>query len=145
MVTETKVAKEEMTNLICNIDNQPMTKKVVGDSVQFNCSSCGQNWTFAEWGVERDGEIHFEIHSSCTILDVLWPSGMKEDSKMYKEEFLPHWLAKNKFRANAHYESGFITAEVRDERIALAEETLAKWHEDHPPKEYPLWMFWKKE
>jgi len=106
-----------------------------GDVVTFDCTSnnCKQNWRFMALA---DGDIDI----NCVVLKHLWPSGMKENSKMYREQFLPAWLEKQEFRANALHIGGFINDGEKDERLQQAQDALDKWHEEHPEK--PWWKFW---
>ena len=120
------------TKLNCDICGSPMTMEKNNGQVSFSCEnpSCEQSWVFSK------------DYSSCTILKHLWPSRMKEGSKMYREEYLPEWLKAREFYANAMFIAGFWDSVKRDEKIQKCRGNLDKWHEEHPPKRRPWWQFW---
>lgn len=127
----------ETTELLCDIDGGSMVKKILTeDKVHLECITCDQTWIFQRYGDK--------IESSCTTLKHLWPSGMKEESKMYREEFLPEWLKEKEFYANSRYAVGFWSVEERDSFIGNCQSELEKWHDEHPLPHY-WWQFWKQK
>ncbi len=111
------------TEAQCDICESPMImsgKK--GVRVHFGCTSCEQSW-----GIDSNG-------AGCTILKTLWPSGMKEDSKMYRESFLSEWLKQKKQRTIMFFVAGFLSEEKKDEELLKAQETHDNWFIDHPLK-----------
>lgn len=141
------LGEEEKTEveLKCDICQNSMTMVKQNSSAIFKCAdpNCDQTWQFT-----KDGDR--EISSSCTILGALWPSGMKEDSKMFREEYIPHLHKGWKFSATAKLLAGFITEEERETKFQEFEEVVQKWFDEHPIKEAPIkttpkWKFWIKE
>jgi hypothetical protein len=130
----------QTTSLPCDICQSPMSITEQDGKTYFKCtsSSCGQIWIFM-----KDGEGN--ISSFCTILKALWPSGMKEDSKMFREEYLPSWLESKEFYAEAVTLAGFWTQEEKHKFLFDVLAEFTKWHKEHPlpaPPAKPWWKFW---
>jgi hypothetical protein len=132
-----ELASGTQSNLKCDICQNSMTKTIGDEGVIFRCenSECHQTWIFS-----KDGDD--EIRASCTVMKHLWPSGMKENSKMFREEYLPEWLRGKEFYANALVEAELWSTAKRDEFISDCQAELSKWHDKHPLPEKPWWKFW---
>lgn len=127
-----ELPKGEETKLLCDICDSPMTKTGHEGSVIFKCTSCEQNWNFSK---TPNG-----INSGCTILKHFWPSNMDENSKMYREQYIPARQKELKFRHDAIFYAGFTTKEEHKKHMKEIEDLFIEWYEQHPQK--PWWKFW---
>ena len=97
----------------------------------FECSACGQEWTF-----ESDG-------SSFCKATTLWPSRMKETDKLYYE-FVDWQLAQWIFKTNVRCELGLIDSEEKGRQIAEAKAVVTEWKKKYPqPKSFWSRLRWK--
>ena len=116
----------------CDICESPMVMKgEKGVSVYFSCTKCEQSWS-----VDLNG-------SGCTIMKYLWPSGMKEDSKMYREQFLPEWLKEKQHWAIMMFVAGFWDQPKKEKFMQECQELYDKWFVDHPLARRKWCQFWQ--
>lgn len=130
--------------LKCDICGSPMEMtprpgNIDGEAFNFECSSptCKQGWYF-----NKDG------NSGCAILKHLWPSSMTEEWPMYRNEFVPEWLAKHEFCIHANVLAGFKTLDEARKEYEERKETFDQWYIDHPEPEKnkpakKWYEFWK--
>lgn len=111
---------------ICESDVVVKGKK--GEQVSLHCTSCEQIWVISN------------NEATCIILKCLWPSNMREDSKMYREEYLPSWLKKKQHYAVMMFVSGFWSETEKNDFLRGCDESYEQWFEDH---QMPWWKFWK--
>lgn len=120
-----------MEQAYCDICGHPMTMAgELGKHVTFKCIACDQEWSIYPGGY------------NCTILKALWPSGMREDSKMFREEYLPSWLEKERHRAAMMSIAGFLNEIEKIEFLQKIQETYENWFAAHPLSRRPWWQFW---
>ena len=115
----------------CDICERPMEMfGEVGKQVTFTCD-CGQVWSIDSTGL------------NCTILKTLWPSSMKRNSKMYRDEFLPAWLKSKTHIAKMMIAGGFWSEEYGNSLIKECREQYDKYFLDNPEK-LSWWKFWRR-
>lgn len=108
-----------------------MDKSADGASIAFKCSKCQQAWFV------NGGSV------SCIVLKALWPK-MDENSKMFREEYLPEWRRSNEYQAVLLFEAGAIGEGRKEEIFREVAAMWDKWHQEHPlPR--PWWKFWESE
>ncbi len=86
----------------------------------FVCKNCGQSWGYQEgrgW--------------SCTILKHLWPK-MDENSKMFREEYLPASAARLNHLDDLNLAAGVKSAEQVAESKAKTQQAIKDWYSLHP-------------
>jgi len=130
----------EECDLKCNLCEYPMTIFKRDGDVYFKCTQCEQSWILYKW--YESGKDDPVIKTSCTILKSLWPSGMKEGSKMFREQYLSEWLKHKEFYAQAVFVAGFWNESQRDNYIKESHDAIDKWHLEHPMTIRPWWKFW---
>lgn len=112
------------TTAPCDICGAPMTKRENGCG--FECK-CGQAW------------IHDETGWHCTILKNLWPSKLDENSAMFRDKFVPAWVAKHKHYAALNVGLGLWDNQRAEIHLREVDRTFNKWHLEHP---LPWWRRW---
>jgi hypothetical protein len=63
---------------------------------------------------------------------------MREDSKMYREQYLPAWIAKSKHYATMMRVAGFWNEEKFNQFISECQKLYDQWFIDHPPRKHWL-------
>ena len=116
----TTTDNQRPVDLACDIDGGPMLMRKLEEGAVFDCQQCDQQWIFT-----RD-------RTSCTILKTLWPSGMTEDSPMYRDEYLPAVRAEQRFKARARVLAELWSEEEATDYSAKVEAEIAQWYADHP-------------
>jgi hypothetical protein len=102
---------------------------IPGQDVTFTCPACGQHWHIR-------GQDDVSYGPSATI----WPSKMKEGSRMYRKEYLPWWLKQRKREATMMYVAGFWSEAEAAECQQRAQEAFDRWYAEHPwpASEWPV-------
>ena len=122
-------------DLRCDCCNTPMTMELLGPGdmqakgARFTCQSppCGQTWTFSK------------NRASCAILARLYPSEMKEDSRIYRE-FLDYQLSAFTFQHKACLLCGLITPQEYKQKVEEAEKFVSEKIQEIERKK----PWWKK-
>ena len=113
--------RADTVDLRCDCCGTPMAMEPLArgsmqvKGARFKCQrpSCGQTWTFSENG------------SSCTILAFLYPSEMREDSKIYRK-FLDYRLSEFSFRYKACLLCGLITPQEYKRNMGEVEKAVSE-------------------
>ena len=118
----------------CDICNGTMNIQSKSEQqVRFACTSCRQTW-----GIDSNGS------AGCTILKMLWPSSMDENSKMYREQFLPAWLNERRHYAAMMSAAEFWNETKADTFIQECQSVYNKWFTEHPKPKPWFIRLWEK-
>lgn len=101
------------------------------------------SWCLYEGLIDSQGKFHPDGTTHCVIMRSLWPSAMKENSLMYRNDFMPEWLFKKRFYAKGRFLSGFFTMDKALDFIKQCEETYENWFINHPLQKPKWWEIWK--
>ena len=111
-----------------------------GDEVTFTCGNpkCKQIWTVHN---VPDGPATY-----CLVLKTLWPQGMKEDSTMFRDQYMPAWLEERRHRAAMFEIGGFWSPEKAEIWLCEVKAAYSRWFRDHPQRRswWHWWQFWKR-
>lgn len=107
-----------------------------GASVSFTCTKpgCQQIWAVND-APGGPGPACY-----CLIMKTIWPQGMKEDSAMFRDQYMPAWLEERQHRAAMFEVGGFWTHEQAEAWMCEVVANYEKWFRDHRR----WWQFWKK-
>lgn len=122
------LADGSLSKLQCNICGSLMKMIKREHDTIFKCETIEKGKDCQIWTFSKDG------NPGCTILAHLWPSGMKEDSDMYRNQYIPERRKELEFYSLAEFIAGYKTQEEYRNEMNKIDEMFKKWYEDHPEK-----------
>ncbi len=116
---------KNLMQLPCNICGKPMEMFKKENITRFKCKTndC-QTWTISE-----DGS-----YDGCKILANLWPSNMDENSKYYRENYIPERRKEMEFYPLARLIAGYMTQDDYNLKMEEIDKMFDEWYKSHPVK-----------